>query len=278
MLQTFARSDVLAQAAETQSSQAAPSPQPELVFYLFGLPVTNTIFTAWVVIILLALFVFFSLRNLREIPSGWQGVWEMIVELWEGVADRTMGHWRGRRLMPLVATAFIYILFSNWFGALPISFFTIKNPDGETVPLLRSVNSDLNSTAAMAVIMILLAEGFELFTLGPLSYLKGLFIPNPMRWLEIFTRPLSLSFRLFGNIFAGEVLLATMLVVAPYVMFVFIGVELFVGVIQALIFSMLSLVFLSIGTAHWHAHGEHAHAESGSDEGVIATETQGQIV
>ena len=76
-----------------------------------------------------------------------------------------------------------------------------------------------------------------------------------MRWIEIFTRPLSLSFRLFGNIFAGEVLLATMLVVAPYVLFVFIGLELFVGLIQALIFAMLSLVFLSIATVHEEVHG-----------------------
>ena len=81
-----------------------------------------------------------------------------------------------------------------------------------------------------------------------------------MRWLEIFTRPLSLSFRLFGNIFAGEVLLATMLAVAPYVMFVFIGLELFVGLIQALIFSMLSLVFLSIATVHEERTNEHGRA------------------
>jgi F-type H+-transporting ATPase subunit a len=120
---------------------------------------------------------------------------------------------------------------------------------------LRSPNSDLNVTAAMAILMIFLAEFFEFRSFGLGGYLKGLLIPNPMRWLEIFTRPLSLSFRLFGNVFAGEVLLATILVVAPFVMFVFIALELFVGIIQALIFSMLSLVFLSIATAH-EDHGE----------------------
>ncbi len=176
--------------------------------------------------------------------------------MWIGVSERTMGRVRGRRFLPLVVTAFLFILFSNWFGTLPISYLYIETPEHTEVPILRSPNSDLNVTAAMAILMIFLAEFFELRSLGVGGYLKGLLIPNPMRWLEIFTRPLSLAFRLFGNVFAGEVLLATMLVVAPFVMFVFIGLELFVGVIQALIFSMLSLVFLSIATAHEdHGHG-----------------------
>jgi F-type H+-transporting ATPase subunit a len=120
--------------------------------------------------------------------------------------------------------------------------------------------------------MIFLAEFFELRAMGGLPYLKGLFVPNPMRWIEIFTRPLSLSFRLFGNIFAGEVLLLTMLTVAPFVMFVFLGLELFVGLIQALIFSMLSLVFLSIATVHEEAHGaDHdAHHETATEREVEA--------
>jgi F-type H+-transporting ATPase subunit a len=128
--------------------------------------------------------------------------------------------------------------------------------------LFRSGNSDLNITAAMAILMIVLAEFFELRSLGIGGYLKGLFLPNPMRWIEIFTRPLSLSFRLFGNIFAGEVLLITMLAVAPFVMFVFLALELFVGLIQALIFAMLSLVFMSIATMHEESHGHHDTASA----------------
>jgi F-type H+-transporting ATPase subunit a len=138
------------------------------------------------------------------------------------------------------------------------------------VPLFRSGNSDLNITAAMASLMIVLAEFFELRSMGVGGYLKGLFLPNPMRWIEIFTRPLSLSFRLFGNIFAGEVLLITMLGVAPFVMFVFIALELFVGLIQALIFSMLSLVFLSIATMHEESH-EHHDTASAAHEATDAS-------
>ena len=98
-------------------------------------------------------------------------------------------------------------------------------------------------------------------------------LPNPLRWLEIFTRPLSLAFRLFGNIFASEVLLATMLSVAPFILFVFIAIELFVGIIQALIFAMLSLVFLSIATVHEDAHG---HDADHTLEGEMARESHGQ--
>jgi F-type H+-transporting ATPase subunit a len=211
---------------------------------------------------------------MKEIPSGAQNFWEMIVELWSGVAEQTMGPRRGRRFMPLVATAFLFILFSNWFGTLPIGYLFVRNPLGEEVPIFRSADSDLNVTAAMAITMIALAEFFELKSLGLLGYIKGLFLPNPMRWLEIFTRPLSLAFRLFGNIFAGEVLLATMLTVAPFVLFIFIGIELFVGVIQALIFSMLSLVFLSIATVHEEAHEHHDPHESIESEMSVASHGQ----
>jgi len=227
-----------------------------------------------VVIAILVLFAYFSTRNMRSIPTGAQNFWELIIELWVGVTEQTMGRRRGRRFMPLVATAFLFILFSNWFGTLPIAYLTIRNAEGIEVPIFRSADSDLNVTAAMAIMIIALAEFFELKSLGLLGYLKGLFLPNPMRWLEIFTRPLSLSFRLFGNIFAGEVLLATMLTVAPYVMFVFIALELFVGLIQALIFSMLSLVFLSIATVHEDAHEQHGAHDSIESE--MATATHGQ--
>jgi F-type H+-transporting ATPase subunit a len=262
-------------AAAAESS--TPQPPPDVLFHLFGvgwMPVTNSLLTAWIVIAILVLFAWFSTRNMRLMPTGLQNFWELIVELWMGIAVNTMGERRGRRFMPLVATAFLFILFSNWFGTLPISYFTITTAEGEHVELFRSANSDLNITAAMAIMMIALAEFFELRSLGPLGYIKGLILPNPLRWLEIFTRPLSLAFRLFGNIFAGEVLLATMLGVAPFLLFVFIAIELFVGVIQALIFSMLSLVFLSIATVHEDAHGHGADHES--LEGEMASASHGQ--
>jgi F-type H+-transporting ATPase subunit a len=262
MQQLIGSPGLFAQTGAEATSASGPQPPAEVLFHIFGLPVTNSIFTAWVVIAILVLFAYFSTRNMRTIPSGAQNFWELIVELWVGVSEQTMGRRRARRFMPLVATAFLFILFSNWFGTLPIGYITIRGAEGEPIPIFRSADSDLNVTAAMAILMIATAEFFELKTLGLFGYIKGLLIPNPMRWLEIFTRPLSLSFRLFGNIFAGEVLLATMLTVAPVVLFIFIGLELFVGLIQALIFSMLSLVFLSIATVHEDAHEQHGAHES----------------
>jgi F-type H+-transporting ATPase subunit a len=259
--------------AAAESAAHTPPPAAEVLFHIVGLPVTNAILTAWVVIALIVFLAWLSTRNMRLLPTGAQNMWELIIELWVGITTQTMGPRRARRFMPLIATAFLFILFSNWFGVLPISYLEITNEEGHLVPLLRSADSDLNVTAAMAIMMILIAEFFELRTLGLLGYLKGLLIPNPMRWLEIFTRPLSLAFRLFGNIFAGEVLLATMLTVAPYVLFVFIALELFVGVIQALIFSTLSLVFLSIATVHEESHDHHE-----SSEGDTAAVTHGQPV
>jgi len=273
MLDAIASSGFFAQAS-AQTAPSTPQPPAEVLFDIGFMPVTNSILTAWVVIAILVLFAYFSTRNMKTLPSGAQNFWELIIELWVNISEQTMGRRRGKRFMPLVATAFLFILFSNWFGTLPIGYIYIRNAEGAEVPIFRSANSDLNVTAAMAILMIVLAEFYELRSLGLFGYLKGLLIPNPMRWLEIFTRPLSLSFRLFGNIFAGEVLLATMLTVAPYVMFVFIGLELFVGLIQALIFSMLSLVFLSIATVHEEAHGQHdAHA---SIESEVAAVSHGQ--
>ena len=143
-----------------EATTAAPSPPPEVLLHIGPVAVTNTIFTAWIVIIILVLFVYFSVRRMRDVPSGAQNFWELIVELWVGVSERTMGHRRARRLMPLVATAFLFILFSNWFGTLPISYLYIQTPEGEQVPILRSPNSDLNVTAAMAILMIVLCEVF----------------------------------------------------------------------------------------------------------------------
>src|SRR3954467_6711643 len=92
--------------AAAEATSSTPSPPPELVFYLFGshsLPVTNTIFTAWIVIIILVVCAALGTRNMRMLPSGMQNFWEMIIELWVGVSENTMGPRRARRFMPLVA-------------------------------------------------------------------------------------------------------------------------------------------------------------------------------
>src|SRR5204862_2724721 len=114
-----------------------------------------------------------------------------------------------------------------------------------------------------AIFVFVLVQFYALRTLGLLGYLKEFLIPNPLHLLTELARPVSLSLRLFGNIFAGGVLVHTMLGIAPFVTFVFLGLELFVGAVQALIFTMLTLVFLSIAvTGHGHDAHDEGHAEA----------------
>jgi F-type H+-transporting ATPase subunit a len=182
-------------------------------------------------------------------PSRAQNAAELLVESWLKFAE-TAGGVRARRFVPLVGTAFVFILFANWFGALPLRHVSIVSPAGQSVELFRAATSDLNLTAAIALIVVLVVEGLEVRGLGPLRYVKSLVVPNPMRWLEMLVRPLSLGFRLFGSVFAGHVLVSTMLAIAPLVVFPFLVLELFMDLIQAIIFATLALVFLTIATAH----------------------------
>jgi F-type H+-transporting ATPase subunit a len=115
--------------------------------------------------------------------------------------------------------------------------------------MFRAATSDLNLTAAVALIVVLVVEALEIRAIGPLRYTKSLVIPNPMRWLEMLVRPVSLGFRLFGSVFAGHVLVGTMLAIAPLLVLPFLILELFMGLIQAVIFSVLTLVFLTMATA-----------------------------
>src|SRR3981081_542880 len=121
MLQALASSGFFAQAS-AQSGPSTPQPPAEVLFDIGFMPVTNSILTAWVVIAILVLFAYFSTRNMKRLPSGAQNFWELIIELWVGISEQTMGRRRGRRFMPLIVTAFLFILFSNCFCTLPICY------------------------------------------------------------------------------------------------------------------------------------------------------------
>jgi F-type H+-transporting ATPase subunit a len=224
--------------------------QTDVVFTLFDvLPVTNTMLTAWCVTAALIGAAALLRLRLRARPSGVQNLAELFVETWLALAERTGGR-SARRFVPLVGTAFVFILAANLFGTLPLKHLTVVNDDGQMVEVFRAPTSDLNLTAAMALIIVLVVEVLEVGTLGLRRYLRSLVMPNPLRWLEMLVRPLSLAFRLFGSIFAGHVLVGTMLTIAPLVVLPFLVLEVFMGLIQAIIFAMLALVFLSIATAH----------------------------
>jgi F-type H+-transporting ATPase subunit a len=207
---------VNAQAVQV-ASPGATQLSTEVVFELLGrLPVTNTMLTATCVTLLLIVIAVLFRITLSVRPSRAQLAAELLVESWLKIAE-TAGGRRARRFVPLVGTAFIFILFANWLGALPLKHISIVNPAGQPVEVFRAATSDLNLTGAVALIVVLIVESLEVRALGPLRYFRSLVVPNPMRWLEMLVRPLSLAFRLFGSVFAGHVLVGTMLSIAPLV-------------------------------------------------------------
>jgi F-type H+-transporting ATPase subunit a len=231
--------------------------QPEVVFYLFGLPITNTLLTSWIVVLFLILFAVVATSGMKLVPTGIQNIAEAIVELLLGLAEQVAGA-RARSFLPLVATLFLYILASNWIGILPgIGTFQVGGH-----AILRSANSDLSITAAMAIIVFVWVQVTGLRS-DPKTYFTKFLWPPLVGQLEIiaeFSRPLSLALRLFGNMLAGFILVEVMLQIVPIVVpAIFLALELGVGLIQALIFSILTLAFLSLASSHGHSE---AHAES----------------
>lgn len=242
----------------------------EHLFDLFGIPVTNTMLTAYIVSALLALFSFVATRRLSLIPGGRLQVFaEAIVEILLNLVEGVAGRYWGRRFLPLVATIFLFIITANWMGLLP-GFATIgliEHYHGEDVlvPILRSANTDLNSTVGLAIVAVVSMQYFGIRAVGLGGYLKKFFnFSSPiaffigfMELIGEFARIISLSFRLFGNVFAGEVLLLVIAFLMPFVAVLpFYGLEVFVGAIQAFIFAVLTLVFLTLATAE---HGGGAH-------------------
>jgi F-type H+-transporting ATPase subunit a len=244
----------MAVAAAEEGGHDPTSLVSPVLFYIGPIPVSAHVVSTWVIMVILVGLSILATRNMQMVPRGLQNIFEVLVGGLRDLIEQTAGA-KGREFAPVVMTAFLFILFANWIGTVP--------PFGD-ITALHSPNSNLNITAAMAIIVFVLAQFYALRTLGIGGYLKEFAIPNPLHILTELSRPVSLSLRLFGNIFAGGVLVHTMLGIAPYVTFVFLGLELFVGAVQALIFTMLSLVFLSIAVAgHGHdpSHGAETQEE-----------------
>lgn len=225
-------------------------------------PVTNTLFSSWLAMGVLLIVAYLATRRMSLVPSGLQNVVEAIIEQFLRMAEQTAGPKRGRRFLPLVATSFLFILVANWMGILP------GYAEGQT-PWLRSANSDLNITAAMAIVVFFWVQVSAIRAMGVVHYLKEFLVPLPL--LHLFTelgKPVSLALRLFGNIFAGEILIGMMSSLVPFVIpAVFLLFEMFVGVVQALIFAMLTMAFLTIVTEHEHEHEERAHGHAEASHG-----------
>ena len=238
----------------------------EPVLNFLGFELTNSLITSLIISVGLIIFCLsFSGKKLNLVPNGrsLQNIVETIVETLLGLFQSAAGD-KTRIFFPLAATFFIYIILGNWVGLLP-GFGSIginKIIDGKTVlvPLFRGATADINTTLALALISVGTIQFYGLKNLG-ISYLKKFFnIGNPINsfvgFLELlseFSKIISFAFRLFGNIFAGEVLLSVMAFLLPFILpLPFLGLELFVGLIQAIVFVMLTLVFLKVATESHH--------------------------
>ncbi len=248
-------------------SAAAPavhiSIKAEEIFRLGSFPVTNSLLLSCIVLLFLGGLALIGRKRLRLIPNYFQSVAELFLEGTLGLMDSILGERRkSERYLPLVATIFLFVLFSNWFGLLPgVGSFVVHNA-GLTVPLLRSPSADLNFTLALAVVTVFAINILGVIAIGFMSHTSKYFnFKSPIAFfiglIELVSeiaKLISFSFRLFGNVFAGEVLLTVIAFLAPYFLpLPFMFMEVFVGFIQAFIFSMLALVFVAIATV---PHGE----------------------
>jgi F-type H+-transporting ATPase subunit a len=229
----------------------------ETLFQVGPLPITNTLLVTWIVMLGLVLSSYFITKNLKKFPSGWQNFAEAAIEQIYNLIESLAGK-NAIRFFPFIATFFIFILLANLIGLLPgfgtIGISQTQNGHVKFLPFFRSVNSDLNTTLALAVISAFATHIFAIKLTGIKYYLKRFFSFNPIYLfvglLEIvseITKIISLSFRLFGNIFAGEALLVTISALFAFIVpLPFMALEIVMALVQAMVFAMLTLVFMTI--------------------------------
>jgi F-type H+-transporting ATPase subunit a len=269
----------------------------EPIFHIGTFTVTNALINSTALMVIFVVFAFFFKRQIKTVPGKLQGAVEGLLDVLMGYFDQVTGsRAKTRKFLPLVGTLFFFILCSNWLGLLPgtgsIGVWHIVEGERELVPILRPANSDLNLTLAMALISIVSSHIIGMFTVGFFvhwnkfiqlgSLWKAVKTLNPTKilvgaiefvvgFIELFSeaaKVLSLSLRLFGNIFAGEVLMTVISgLVSVVVPLPFMLLEILVGLIQATVFSMLTLVYLTILSEKPHHEEDHKHKHAEELEG-----------
>lgn len=268
----------------SESEQTAPAAEHGLsqkaveIARPFGFPITNSMVVTWVAAVLLIGLSQAATHKMQAVPKGLQNFWEWLVEGLYTFLESVIGKHLVARTFWYFATVFIFILFANWIGLIP-GVGTIgwghASPTGFTIsePLFRGANADLNLTLAMALVFFACWIYWALREVGPMGFLKELFAPKGessgflkvllvvvffavgcLEIISILFRPISLSFRLYGNIFAGENMLETMARLVPGLGWLlpvpFYFLELLVGLVQALVFTLLTAVFTLLICQH----------------------------
>ena len=235
----------------------------EKIGTFLGFPITNTLLMSLVVFALLGMLAFFVRRNLALVPGRMQ---TLIETLFTGILDymtETLEDEKlARKLFPLILTIFLFIFTANLIEFTPgVGSIGFYHPNGEFSPLLRSMNTDLNTTLALTVISFFVIEFAGVAALGALRYgQKFVNVSSVLGFMvgiiELFSevaRLISFSFRLFGNIFAGEVMILVIQHFVPMVLPVpIMAFEVFVGFMQAAIFALLTLFFVKIAVTEPH--------------------------
>jgi F-type H+-transporting ATPase subunit a len=265
-----------------------PHPQlpPETIFHLFGIPVSNTMITSWIAILVVALICYLGTRKMRLVPGRFQAMIEAIIGYLLTFCQDIAGEENGRKFFPVIATIFLYVIANAWLSLIPgVGSLFITNAEGEVVHLFRGANTDINLPLALALISFVFVEYWGIKENGFSRYMgkfintsrirasirnissgkaregaSGLFngfidmFIGALEGLSELVRIISFTFRLFGNMTGGEILLLMMIFLAPFLLAIpFYGLELLVGFIQALIFAGLTLVFAVIAIAPPHA-------------------------
>jgi len=274
-------------AARTEQAGTPASSEPEEhglsakaveIGNVFGFPITNSMVVSWVVALGLIIFARVATRRMDQVPSGAQNFLEWLIESLYGFLEGLLGKHLVDRTFWYFATVFIFILSANWLGLIPgvgAIGWGHQTPHGFRIdqPLLRGANADVNLTLAMALVFFACWIVWALREVGPLGFLKELFAPKGessgflkivlavvffavgcLEVISILFRPVSLSFRLYGNTFAGENMLETMSKLVPGLGWLlpvpFYFLELLVGVVQALVFMLLTAVFTLLICQH----------------------------
>jgi len=271
-----------AEAAPAQSEHEAVPLKPTPLFQIGKFVITNSMLVTWIVAAGIIVFAQVATRRIKPIPSGIQNFWEWLVEGLHNFLEGIIGCQLVSKTFWFFATIFIFILFVNWFGLIPgVGTIGWGHHDPTTGvfhvdrPLLRGGNADLNMTTAMAAIFFVLWLIWAIQAQGVGGFLKHLFAPKGettgvlkvlmaviffmVGWLEVVSilfRPISLSFRLFGNIYAGESILEAMSTMIPWLSWLlpipFYFMEIVVGIVQALVFMLLTAVFTMLIAQHDH--------------------------
>lgn len=268
-----------------------PPAAAETIFHLGGFSVTNSMINSWIAVVFFVVIVVLLNRTFRRVPKGLQNIAEGLVEFMLAEIQKVTGDAkRSRQFLPIVGTIFLFILFSNWIGLLPgtgsIGVWGIHNGEEILIPILRPAAADLNLTLAIAVFAIFTSHVIGFRSIGLMNHISKFFnirgiwrsfrkgptaiavavIEFGVGLIEIvgeIAKVVSLSLRLFGNIFAGEVLMTVMIGLFSFALPIpFIFLEMLIGVIQATVFSMLTLAYLTVATT---SHEEHEEEHSDTE-------------